>query len=238
MKNKHIVFVIVLIVSLVFNGECIAQTVHRERTFTASGLYGFMNGGTDLFLEYDVRKLTVRELTYEGEEYSVEIYEMPTPEDAFGIYSLHTFKCLRADTLGCIDCLSPYQLQTVSGNLYVSVVFPSGSQKAKEGADELLRKYVSIDEAGKPDIPALLEIQPPYSGNLKYIRGPISASNVSFSLAKKIENMNYKGVWFVSEKPSKNYRAWVYLQDSEEDEYLYISGSEEEPEEDHGIFGF
>lgn len=41
---------------------------------------------------------------------------MPSPEDAFGIYSLHIFKCERTDVLGCIDCLSPYQLQAVVGN--------------------------------------------------------------------------------------------------------------------------
>ena len=57
-----------------------------------------------------------RDVVYEGQEYTVEIYDMPTPEDAFGIYSLHVFRCQRADTLGCIDCLSPYQLQAVAGN--------------------------------------------------------------------------------------------------------------------------
>jgi len=214
-----------------------------------------MNGGTDLFLEYDVQKLVVMEVAYKGEEYSVEVYEMASPEDAFGIYSLHTFRCLRTDTLGGIDCLSPYQLQAVSGNCYVSVVFPSGSQIAKKNADELLRKYVSANKTKKPDIPDILQIQPPYSGNLKYIRGPISASNVSFSLAQAIENIYYKGIWFVSAKPSKEYKALVYLSDSKDknkmkekipsenilkegEDFIYISGTEEEPEDEHGDFGF
>ena len=79
--------------------------VKREREFTGSGLYGFMNGGAEQFLEYGVSKLVARDVVYEGQEYTVEIYDMPTPEDAFGIYSLHVFRCQRADTLGCIDCL-------------------------------------------------------------------------------------------------------------------------------------
>lgn len=113
--------------------------VKRERTYNASGLYGFMNGGTDQFLEYGVKQLVVRDIIFKGEEYVVEIYDMPTPEDAFGIYSLHTFRCERADTLNCINCLSPYQLQAVSGNQYVSIVFPSGSAVAQQNADERMK---------------------------------------------------------------------------------------------------
>ena len=117
-------------------------SVKRERVFTGTGLYGYMNGGAEQFLEYGVTKLTAYDLEYGGEEYALEIYEMPTPEDAYGIYSLHVFRCQRADTLGCIDCLSTYQLQTVCGNLYVSLVFPSGTKKAKQQADDILRAII------------------------------------------------------------------------------------------------
>ena len=135
--------------------------VKRERVFTGSGLYGFMNGGAEQFLEYGVSKLTARDVVYEGQEYTIEIYEMPTPEDAFGIYSLHVFRCQRADTLDCIDCLSPYQLQAVAGDKYVSVVFPSGSAAAKSKVDELIRQYLPMDGKDNPAIPALLqEISP------------------------------------------------------------------------------
>ena len=226
----------------IFNST--AQTVHRERSFTASGLYGFMNGGTDQFLEYDVRQLVVRDIAYKGEEYSVEIYEMPTPEDAFGIYSLHTFRCMRADTLGCIDCLSPYQLQAVSGNQYVSVVFPSGSQAAIDAADELLRQYAPMDGKENPAIPALLDMKPPYSGKLKYLRGPLSVSTASFSFSQLVEDIPYKNIWFVSGTPSSDYRALIYLENKDleqlkakvpagniiqaGDGFLYLKGTEED----------
>ena len=56
--------------------------VKRERVFTGSGLYGFMNGGAEQFLEYGVSRLTARDVVYKGEDYTLEIYEMPSPEDA------------------------------------------------------------------------------------------------------------------------------------------------------------
>lgn len=40
--------------------------VKREREFTGSGLYGFMNGGAEQFLEYGVSKLVARDVVYEG----------------------------------------------------------------------------------------------------------------------------------------------------------------------------
>lgn len=227
--------------------------VKRERTFTASGLYGFMNGGTDQFLEYGVKELIVRDIAYKGEDYTVEIYEMASPEDAFGIYSIHTFRCERADTLNCIDCLSPYQLQAVSGNKYISVVFPSGSKAAKEKADEVVRKYVPMQTDFT--IPSILK-QTSVSGVLKFLRGPLSLSKASFSFANLMERVNYTGIWFVSMKPSKDYRALIYLPDNsnikdikeklssvkileEGDNYIYISATEkDEKKEDLGPFGF
>ncbi len=238
---------------------CAAQDVElkRERVFTASGLYGFMNGGADQFLEYGVQKLTVRDVVYNNETYIVEVYEMPSATDAFGIYSLHTFKCQRADTLGCIDCLSPYQLQAVSGNKYISVVFPSGSHTAKDGVDQLLRQYVNMDTKENPDIPGdLLGIKPPYSGNLKYLKGPLSVSTANYSLAKMLEDISYSGIWFIPDKTSDKYKALIYLNESEEigevkkklsateiiksnADYILISASNRSDEEDNSDdFGF
>ena len=139
-----------------------------------------------------------------------------TPEDAFGIYSLHVFRCQRADTLGCIDCLSPYQLQAVAGNKYVSVVFPSGSAAAKSKADAVIRYYLPMDGKDNPAFPEQLEGLSPYSGKVKFFRGPIGISGVSTSLMHYLEGVAYTGVWFVADKPSKSYRALVCVKEKGE----------------------
>lgn len=231
--------------------------VKREREFTGAGLYGYMNGGADQFLEYGVSKLITRDLVYKGEEFTLDIYDMPTPEDAFGIYSLHIFKCSRADADGCIDCLSPYQLQAVSGNQYISVVFPSGSEAARNKADELLRLYVKMDGKNNPQIPSQMGIPLPYSGRLKLLRGPISVSGASMSLSRLTNGVGYTGIWFTADKPAKGYKAFICLKDEKEIEklkakipasdiiqtgknFLFIQGqeAEKEKEDNHGGFGF
>ena len=231
--------------------------VKREREFTGAGLYGYMNGGADQFLEYGVNRLVARDLVYKDEEFTLDIYDLPTPEDAFGIYSLHIFKCSRADAEGCIDCLSPYQLQAVSGKQYISVVFPSGSEAAKSKADELLRLYIMMEGKDSPKIPTEMNIAPPYSGRLKLLRGPISVSGASTSLSHLTDGVDYTGIWFIADKPNKEYKAFICLKDEKEVEklktklsasdiirigkdYLFIQGheSEKENEDDHGGFGF
>ena len=234
--------------------EAQEMTVKRERVFTGTGLYGYMNGGAEQFLEYGVTKLTARDLEYDGEEYALEIYEMPTPEDAYGIYSLHVFRCQRADTLGCIDCLSPYQLQTVCGNRYVSLVFPSGSERAKQQADAVLRHFLSGEEAEKVEFPVVFQSLSPKSGILKFLRGKIGLSEVSSSLTHLLEGIQYTGVWFVEE--DDQYRAVVSFETPEQlealrkklpagqirntgDLFLECVGKEDENDsEPDGLFGF
>ena len=233
-------------------------TVKRERVFTGTGLYGFMNGGADLYLEYGVKKLTTRDLVYMGESYTLDIYEMPTPEDAYGIYSVHTFRCMQADIDDEINCLSTYQFQTVKANLYVSLVFTSGSTKAKENAKSVIQHYIADIE--EEQIPFHEQLQSnfskPFSGRLKFLRGPISISGAQLSLAKTLEGVKINGVWFFpSDKEGEN-RAIVLFNDAETtntirekietdnivdstDIWLHIRCIDtKKPADDRGPFGF
>ena len=66
--------------------------VKRERVFTGFRALWFheWRGRAD-FLEYGVSRLTARDVVYKGEDYTLEIYEMPSPEDAFGIHNFCRF---------------------------------------------------------------------------------------------------------------------------------------------------
>ena len=233
-------------------------TVKRERVFTGTGLYGFMNGGADLFLEYGVRKLTTRDLVYIDEEYTLDIYEMPTPEDAFGIYSVHIFKCLQADADDCINCLSTYQLQTVTGNFYISLVFTSGSEKARTNAKVLLQHYMADIKGDNIAFPEQIQssVSTPYSGVLKFLRGPISISGAQLSLATMLQGISINGVWLsASDKEGENKALIIFndvetvnlfLEKIEPDDiinsdktWLYIICRDtKKPAEDFGPFGF
>ena len=233
-------------------------TVKRERVFTGAGLFGYMNGGAELYLEYGVRKLTTRDIVFMNDEYTLDIYEMPSPEDAFGIYSLHTFKCLHADTDDCINCISTYQLQMATGNYYISLVFTSGSEKARTNAKVLLQYYVTDIKDDNISFPEqiLTFVSRPFSGKLKFLRGPISISGAQFSLSNTLKEVSTNGVWFFpSDKENEN-RAFIIFNDAETantirekiepddvvdyaETWLYIRCRDtKKPDENNGPFGF
>lgn len=146
--------------------------------------------------------------------------------------------------------------KAVAGNKYVSVVFPSGSATARSKADELIRLYLPMDGKDNPSFPELLKEVSPYSGKLKFFRGPIGISGVSTSLMHYLDGISYTGVWFVADKPSKSYRALIYLKEGEDvnsfkekvpvsdiiqcgNDFIYLTGKEPDTKaEDHGGFGF
>ncbi len=200
--------------------------IRRERVFTGEGLYGFMNGAADLFLEYGFKSLVNRDLIYKEEAFTVDMYEMPNPENAFGIYSMYVFRCQHADSLGAIDCFSPYQLQAVVDNLYISIVFPSGSTKAQQIAGELIPLFVPAKQSSMPAIPDLIVSSPPFSGIVKYLKGPISVSSASRDLTALLKNVDYIGVWFKPDNQTKTYKAAILFPSSEAMEKFKSSNPE------------
>ena len=178
--------------------------VKRERTFAGTALYGFMNGGADLYYEYGFKELTSREVIYKGEEFTVDVYTMDTPLNAFGIYSIHAYKCLRADSLGQFDCQSKYQLQAVDGNNYISIVFQSGSNAARKAADELYQLFVADGNTGIRLPAQLTYLASNSSGTIKYMRGKLGVNNVQPSLIELINDMEGFEIWYVENTDRDN----------------------------------
>ena len=163
-----------------------------------------MNGGADLYYEYGFKELVSREVIYNGEEFTVDIYTMDTPLNAFGIYSINVYKCLRADSLGRFDCLSKYQLQAVDGNAYVSIVFPTGSSAARKAANELYRMFVADGKSGIRVPNQLMYMVKTYSGSVKYMKGKLAVSNVQSSLLELLDGIGSYEIWHVENIDQNN----------------------------------
>ena len=175
--------------------------IKEERVFTGKALYGFMNGGADLYYEYKFEQLITRDLTFMNEEFTVDIYQMENSEMAFGIYSILTYKCERADELGSFDCQSKYQLQTVSGNNYISLVFHSGSEKAKEAAGKLLRFYAPETNDDFINIPQQLSFLPkPISGTVKLLKGVLAVNNKYPEFTPLVSGMENYSIWLAEKE--------------------------------------
>ena len=101
--------------------------VSSPRVFTGSSLFGYMNGGAELYLEYGFSLASITEITFMGGKYKTEIFRMKGPEEAFGIFSVSKFKCLDMPPYSAFTCRTRYQLQICKGPYYISIINSSGS---------------------------------------------------------------------------------------------------------------
>ncbi len=200
MKNIRIFTLIISFgITLSSFGQTPDMQIKKEKNFEKEALYGYINGGSDLFFEYGFNSLNVREVQYKGFDYTIEIYNMGTSKNAFGIYSIHIFKPLKVDYLVGFDCLSKYQLQAAVGSLYYSIVFPVG-EKASSGAEEILLYLLSGEKSNNDFLPPLIaELEKPFSGRLKYARGALGLTNIDSEISEIISTINEEviktGIW-------------------------------------------
>jgi hypothetical protein len=97
------------------------------KTFTGASLYGYMDGGADLYLEYGFSGAWVDEVTLQGVKYTIELYKMNSPEEAFGIYSVSRYHCSCIPALSQFTCQAKYQLQIVAGSYYINIINSTGT---------------------------------------------------------------------------------------------------------------
>jgi hypothetical protein len=101
--------------------------ITRTRSFNGESLYGYINGGADLYLEYGFSKVEVTELLFEERKYKIEIWQMNDSEASFGIFSVSRHRCLSMPSFTNHTCLNRYQLQFSKGEFYISIVNESGT---------------------------------------------------------------------------------------------------------------
>ena len=117
--------------------------IRETRSFSETSLYGYINGGAELYLEYGFDTLVVSELLSEGRDIKVEIYRMKDTEAAFGIFSVSRFRCNGGARLTDHMCRSAYQMQFCKGPYYVSIINDTGREADQKTANDIAANLIS-----------------------------------------------------------------------------------------------
>jgi hypothetical protein len=99
----------------------------KVRQFTGESLFGYMDGGAELYREYGITDAVITEFDVDKRHYKCEVYKMTGPEEAFGIYSVSKHKCLCSPAISEYTCLNKYQLQICKGSYYISIINRTGT---------------------------------------------------------------------------------------------------------------
>ena len=154
-------------------------TITRTNYYNGDALWGLIDGGADLYLEYGFDKLLLQEINWKGIKFRIEFYRMNDSKSAFGIYSVSKYKCSKNDTLTKFICITPYQIQSALGNIYVSLANDKGNNEAVNLSLKLFNNILSRAIDNLFDIPDYFKKDSlkTFINNLKFIRGKLGLQN-------------------------------------------------------------
>lgn len=144
--------------------------------YNAKQLYGYINGGAELYLEYGFRNVTAQRCTKSDNELQVDVYEMVNDAAAFGMFSVLRGTCTGTLPGSAWSCVRPEQILFARDKYLVSVV---PYDRSKESRDAAMRVATALlTRAGKKDYrPNELFRSGPLSPGLptlRFFRGPLA----------------------------------------------------------------
>jgi hypothetical protein len=154
-------------------------SINKTNYFDGSALWGHIDGGADLYLEYGFDRLLFQEIKWNDVNFRVEYYRMKNAEAAFGIYSVSRFKCAKTDTITKFICVNPYQIQSALGRFYISIANDKGNKAAVDLSMELFNKILEKNRDKIFDLPSQFNkpVYAKYISQLKMMNGVLGIQN-------------------------------------------------------------
>ncbi len=164
-------------------------------TYKPANLWEYIDGAANLYLSYDFRLLKLKEFHKDDIILTVEIYDMGSPINAFGIYSSECpddTGLLKIGTEAAV--ILPYHALMLKDRFYVKVVIQQGELDQEKG--ENILRDAAVFLPGNTDFPPELKLLPEkdrISGSVKYVtEGYLGLSEISNLLYADYKDANGK----------------------------------------------
>ena len=151
-------------------------TVTDSGRYSDKELYGYINGGAELYREFGFDHLVTRVMRKKEAEISMELYRMRTPEAAFGIYSLSRGACGQDSTLCVYSCVSTRQILCCRGSSVLSIIGDDTGAETAEAMRQAARVLLGKMREADHRLPALfsLPLIHAYSVDVRFLAGPLA----------------------------------------------------------------
>jgi len=109
------------------------RPTEEARTYDPASLFEYIDGAAEAYISYDFKELAVGNYQHGGSKaaMTVEIYDMGTPLDAFGIYSAERFPESRFVAVGIQGYMEEGSLNFLAGRYYVKLLGYEGGDKTE-----------------------------------------------------------------------------------------------------------
>jgi Family of unknown function (DUF6599) len=143
------------------------------RIFKQADLYGYIDGGAELFFEFGFEQLTQQKYRAGGAEFTLDLYRMTDPVAATGVYLMRCGNETRSPAFAERHTVSMYQLMFQRDRYYVVI---GNSAASAQRVPDLLRFGSFLSSRmplGQRVVPLdLLPRRNQVGGSVRLIRGP------------------------------------------------------------------
>jgi len=185
----------------------------QAKYFEGGALWGHINGGADLYLEYGFNRLLFQEILFKEINFRVEIYIMNDPEAAFGVYSINHYKCGEIDTLLKFTCITQYQLQSAVDKFYISIANDKGTKEAQEISKQLFSIILSKTSGETIVFPELFK-HPSIQNKLneiKFFRGLLGLQNGFPQWLDLFDSLNNYEIYLLPTETRNQFMNFSYI---------------------------
>lgn len=148
----------------------------ESENYNRRGLYTYMDGGADLYLEYGFSRLSVRRYARGRDRYLVELYEMNGPKSAFAVYSHNRRFGTESELVpSCPAGISDAEIQLARGSYYLVCRNEDPMAKNRGRLIELAQQIVERlpGDCGAGDLFVSLPVERRVTGSEIALLGPI-----------------------------------------------------------------
>lgn len=167
------------------------KTEGEVEQYDRTTLYDYMDGGAEIYLDFDFKNVTVRRYTDEEEnEIVLDIYDMGSPEEAFGIFSIE-----REDEdigIGQDSEYGPGLLRFWKDRFFVSIIAKGDENKAEQAMKEIGEKAAALIER-EGTLPEMINCLPKkglVKDKTSYCHSDFVLNNRFFVASENILNLN------------------------------------------------
>lgn len=163
------------------------QASGEEHVYNRETLYDYMDGGAEVYLAFDFRQVWTRKYSAPGgKEMTLDIFDMGSPEEAYGIFS-----CDRDDPGAGIGQDSEYGfglLRFRQGRFFVTVMTAEEDEVAGKAVLDVGRAVVKVlgPPGPGPDMVGFLPRESLRPDRTSYFHGNVSLNNRYFIASENI----------------------------------------------------
>lgn len=162
------------------SGDVRGWTIGTPDTYAARELYGYINGGAEIYLEYGFTRVVAQRCTRDKHEFQVDIYEMKSPRAAFGMFSTLRGRCAPGLPGVRWHCVAPEQILFAKGKYLVSIVPYDRAAETRSAATTAAKALLARIREADYRVPAPFSAAPFSTANktLRFIQGPLAVQGV------------------------------------------------------------